>query len=1097
MRNLFCFLTGLLLLCFVSATAQTRSLSGKITDNNGVPIDGASILIKGTSRGKSADSSGNFTITVKSGDILVFSATNYASKEIKVSSQASLYVSLLPEDNVIEEVVVTALGIRRTRNSLPYSAQTVGGDEISKVRSSSFITGMSGRASGIEIKQNNTLGGSANVVIRGNKSLIGNNQALFVVDGVPVDNSNTNTTDQKRGRGGYDYGNAAADINPDDIESVNILKGAAASALYGSRAANGVVMITTKKGRKGTLGVTVNAGLTVSSIEKSTFPKYQDRYGAGYGYGYDEDVDPKGWFFNFDVNGDGVPDLVTPTTEDASWGYQFNPTLQVYQWDAFDPSSPNYGKATPWIAAKNSPSAFFEKPLSYNTSVYLDGGSDRGTFKLGYTRSDEKGVLPNSSIVKDLVNFGGSYNVADNLIAGATINFSKIAGLGRYGTGYSGDHATNLMTGFREWWQTNVDVKELKAAYDRTGKNVTWNPADPSDPIGGVVPAYWNNPYWVRYRNFETDGRSRYFGNAHLTYKITPWLDVMGRVSLDSYDEMQEERVAVTSLEVPYYSKFLRSFREYNYDLLINVNRDLSPDMNLKATVGSNIRRTKINSTFASTNGGLSVPDIYALTNTRNPMVAPPEIQSTVGVDGYFATATLGYRDYLFLDASGRMDKSSTLPKNDNTYFYYSGSAGFVFSKLIANAPWLSYGKFRTNYAQVGNSPDPHVLIDYYAIIPSFNGEGLAAPGNNNSISALIPELVLKNNPTLKPEKTKAFETGVEMSFFNSRLGFDVTYYNSKTTNQIVPAPVSRATGFDGKYINVGEVDNHGWELSLYGTPVKSRDFSWSLNLNWTKNTSKVAALGDGIQNFQIGSYNAGVTINAALNEPYGTIRGEGFVYKNGQKLVNADGYYVKSGNTNDVIGNIAPDWLAGITNTFKYKNLSLSFLIDVRKGGDVFSLDMYYGLATGLYPETAGVNELGVPIRNDVTNDSKSGGIINPGITDAGTPNTVRADISTANGYGTLGYVVNPAAAFVYDASYVKLRDLTLTYSLPESVVSKMKPFKGLDISLFGRNLWLIHKNLPYADPEEGVSSGNLQGYQVGAYPMVRAVGANLKFRF
>lgn len=1096
MRKLFSLLTGVLLLCITTAIAQTRSVSGRITNDNGAPIDGASVLIKGTSKGTSADANGNYTLTVKPGDILVFSATNFAPKEVKITSQTNIIISLAAQDNVIEEVVVTALGLKRTRNSLPYSAQTVGGEDIAKVRSSSFITGMSGRASGIEIRQNNTLGGSANVVIRGNKSLIGNNQALFVVDGVPIDNSNTNTTDQRRGAGGYDYGNAAADVNPDDIESVNILKGAAASALYGSRAANGVVVITTKKGRKGNLGVTVNTGLSVSSIEKSTFPKYQRQYGGGYGYGYDEDVDPKGYFFNMDVNGDGILDLVTPTTEDASWGYQFDRNLQVYQWNAFDPSSPNYGKATPWVGASNDPSAFFEKPLSYNTSVYLDGGSDRGTFKLGYTRSDEKGVLPNSSIVKDLVNFGGTYELNDKLVAGASVNFSKIAGLGRYGTGYSGDHAINLMTGFREWWQTNVDMKELKAAYERTGKNVTWNPADPSDPISGVVPAYWDNPYWVRHRNFETDGRSRYFGNAHLTYKITPWLNVMGRVSLDSYDEMQEERIAVTSLNVPYYSKFLRSFREYNYDLLINLNRDLSPDLNLSATVGSNIRRTNINSTFASTNGGLAVPDIYALTNTKNPMVAPTEIQSRVGVDGYFATATLGYRDYLFLDASGRLDKSSTLPKDNNSYFYYSGSAGFVFSKLISGAPWLSYGKFRVNYAQVGNSPEPHVLVDYFAIVPSFNGEGLAAPGNNNAISALVRELVIKNNLDLAPEKTKAFETGLEMSFFNSRLGFDVTYYNSKTTNQIVPAPVSRATGFDGKYINVGEVDNRGWELSLYGTPVKTRDFSWTLNVNWTKNNSKVVALGDGIDNFQIGSY-GGVTINAAINEPYGTIRGEGFVYNNGQKVVDADGYYLNSKNSNDIIGNVTPDWLSGITNSFKYKDVSLSFLIDIRKGGDVFSRDMYYGLATGLYPETAGLNDLGNPIRDPLTGDSKSGGILNPGVTQAGAPNTVRADVSMSDGYGALGYVRNPSAAFVYDASYVKLRDLTLTYSLPASVIAKMKPFKGLDISLFGRNLWVIHKNLPYADPEEGVSAGNLQGYQVGAYPMTRTMGANLKFRF
>lgn len=1091
MRKLVALFSGLLM-CIITATGQTRSVSGKVSDENGTPIDGASIQIKGSSSGTVTDAQGYFKISAKPTDVLVFSATNFGAKEVKVAEQAIINIRLERQTAVIDEVVVTALGIKRTRNSLPYAAQTVNGDEVSKTRSASFIGGMSGKVSGLEIRQNNTLGGSTNVVIRGSKSLVGNNQALFVVDGVPVDNSNTNTSDQTRGRGGYDYGNAASDINPDDIESINVLKGAAASALYGSRAANGVVMITTKKGKKGALGITVNTGMTWGAIDKSTFAKYQHSYGAGYGRYYDTQVDPKGWFFNIDVNGDGIPDLVTPTTEDASWGYKFDPSLMVYQWNAFDPSSPYYGKATPWVAAANDPSAFFVKPTSNNVSVYIDGGGDKGTFKLGYTRSDEKGILPNSEIRKDLVNFGATYNITDKLTAGGNINFSKISGLGRYGTGYSGDHSTNLMTNFREWWETNVDVKELAAAYNRTGKNVTWNLADPSDPVNGVVPAYWNNPYWVRYKNYETDGRSRYFGNVNLTYKINNWLDVMGRVSLDSYDELQEERIAVGSLEVPYYGKYTRSFREYNYDLLANMNKDLNKDLNLKATVGLNMRRTSVSSMLASTNGGLSVPDIYALSNTKNPMVAPIENVYEVGVDGLFASATLGYKDLLFLDLAGRRDKSSTLPVNNNAYFYPSTSLGFVFSKLIEKTPWLSYGKARVNYAEVGNSADPQALYDYYSINPSFGNTGMSSVGGNNAVSALNPTAVVKNNPNLKPERTKSFEAGIEMAFFKNRLGFDVTYYNSQTTDQVVPAPISRATGYDAKYINVGQIDNHGVEVSLYGTPVKTRDFSWTINLNWTRNRNKVVSLGEDIQNFQLGSFQGGVTLNAALGEPYGTIRGEGFVYTNGQRTVGANGYYLKSGNSNDIIGNINPDWIGGINNTLRYKNLALSFLVDIRQGGSVFSLDTYYGLATGLYEETAGLNDLGNPVRNTIAN---GGGIIFQGVTADGKPNTKRVDISSS--FGAYGYSRNPAAAFVYDASYVKLRDLTLTYSLPDKVMSKLKGFKGIDISVFGRNLWIIHKNLPYSDPEEGISSGNLQGYQVGAYPTTRTIGANLKFKF
>ncbi|MDI3320023.1 SusC/RagA family TonB-linked outer membrane protein [Pinibacter soli] len=1092
MRKIVTAFAGLLL-CSALTYGQSRLITGQVKDDKGNPVPYATVKLKGNSRGVSADQNGNFKIEAGNSKELLVSATGFAPSAIAIESESTVIIALKAGDTQLNEVVVTAMGLRRTKNSLPYAAQQVNGDEVAKTRANNFIGGMSGKVSGIEIKQNNTLGGSTNVVIRGSKSLVGNNQALFVVDGVPIDNSNNNTSDQRTGRGGYDYGNAAADINPDDIESINVLKGAAASALYGSRAANGVVMITTKKGKRG-LGVTINSGVTMASIDKSTFAKYQHSYGGGYGSANDYGS-PDGNFFYFDANGDGVDDLVTPTTEDASWGAKFDPSLMVYQWNAFDASSPNYGKATPWIAGANDPTTFFEKPVNFNNSIYIDGGGDKGSFKLGYTKSNDKGVLPNSFVNKDLVNFGATYNLTTKLTAFASVNFSKIAGQGRYGTGYSGDHSTNLMTNFRQWWQTNVDVKELKDAYDRTGKNVTWNWADPTDPVNGLVPIFWNNPYWVRYKNYETDGRSRYFGNMGLTYKITDWLDVLGRVSLDSYNEKQEERVAVGSLEVPYYSKFLRSFSEYNYDLLANFNKDIAKDLNLKATVGLNIRRTSVSSTFASTNGGLSVPNIYALNNTKNPPLPAIENDYQIGVDGLFASATLGYKDMLFLDLTGRRDKSSTLPVDNNTYYYPSASLGFVFSKLIDNAAWLSYGKARLNYAEVGNSADPKALVDYYSINPAFGNTAMTSVGSNNSISSLNPALVIKNNPNLVPEKTKSFEGGVEMAFLKNRLGFDVTYYNTKTVNQIVPAPISRATGFDAKYINVGEIDNQGVEVSLNGTPIKTQDFSWNIVLNWTRNRNKVVSLGEGIQNFQLGSFQGGVTLNAALGEPYGTIRGQNFVYNpdSHQPEVKANGYYVKSATSNDVIGNINPDWIGGINNTFKYKNLALSFLIDIRQGGDLFSLDMYYGLATGLYPETAGLNDKGNPVRNSIAD---GGGIINPGVNQSdGKPNTTRVDISTL--FGAYGYYRKPAAAFIYDASYVKLRDLTLTYSFPDRMMESTKVFKGIDVSLFGRNLWIIHKNLPYSDPEEGISSGNLQGYQVGAYPSTRAIGLNVKLKF
>ncbi len=593
MRRILTLLSVTMLVTLI-AFAQTRTVTGRVTDAQGKAVPFASVTIKGTTTGVAADENGSFSIQVSPNSTLVFSASGYQPSEVNIGTQTSINASL-DAQSALSEVVVTALGITRTRNQVPYAAQQIGGNEVSQTRSSNFVNNLSGKVSGLEIRQNNSLGGSTNVLLRGAKSLTGNNQALFVIDGVPFDNGNNNTTDQVTGRGGYDYGNAAADINPDDIENITVLKGAAASALYGSRGSNGVILITTKKGKKG-VGITLNTGVTRSNIIRSTFPKYQKKYGAGYGLYFDD----------YDVNGDGVLDKVAPTYDDASWGMKFDPNLLVYQWHSFDPSSPNFGKPTPWIAAENDPSYFFEKPWSFNNSIFLDAGSDKANFSLGYTRNNEKGILPNSSVDKDLLNVSGSYKILDNLTAGASANYSRISGKGRYGTGYDGANALNLMTNFREWWETNVDLKELKEAYERTGKNVTWNMH--FGPTGDLQPEFWDNPYFTRYQSYETDLRNRYFGNVYLNYKPVQWLNVLGRISLDNYSELEQERKALTSVGVPFYRRFDQDYSEVNYDLLGNANWDLTKDINLKALLGSNTRIQKRNSIDANTNGGLWLP---------------------------------------------------------------------------------------------------------------------------------------------------------------------------------------------------------------------------------------------------------------------------------------------------------------------------------------------------------------------------------------------------------------------------------------------------------------------------------------------------------
>jgi TonB-linked SusC/RagA family outer membrane protein len=1086
-RILLLCLTAMLTLVSASLWAQDRAVSGKVTSvEDGSPLPGVNVVLKGTTSGTVTDSDGNYRLTVpQDGGTLVFTFIGLQSQEVAVGTRSTVDLQMTADVQQLSEVIVTAQGIEKTKNELGYAAQKVSGEDLSKARDVNFINSLSGKVAGVQITKNNSMGGSTNIIIRGYKSLTNNNQPLFVVDGVPIDNSNNNTTvagggpaNQNTGGGGYDYGNSAADINPDDIETLNVLKGAAATALYGSRASNGVVFITTKKGKKG-FGISINSGVTVGKVDKSTLPSYQKEYGAGYGQYYGPNGDA--FFDQADINGDGVDDLVTPTYEDASQGGKFDPSLMVYQWDAFDPASPNYGKPRPWVAAAHDPSEFFETPVSTNNNIAVDGGNDQFFYKLNYTRNIDKGIMPNSRLQKDFVNFSAQFKISPRLTSSAALNFSNIDGKGRYGTGYDGASGRNVMTSLRQWWEMNVDITEQKDAYFRNNKNVTWNWAGPPS---NLKPIYWDNPYWVRYQNFSTDNRARYFGFAKLDYKITDWLSAMGRVSLDSYNERQDERIAVGSVGVSNYTRFNREFREYNYDGMLNFNKDLTDDINLKAVLGTNIRRTKIQSIRASTNGGLVVPGLYALSNTKNPLNPPTELYSDIAVDGYYANATAGFRKLVFVDLAYRMDRSSSLPKGNNSYGYGSAATSFVFSELVGPSPWLTLGKIRLNYAEVGNTAPFNSLVDIYDKPTAYGSVPLfSIPGT-------------KNNPALVPERTKNVEAGLEMSFLDGRVGFDASYYKSNTTDQLIPITISTATGYNSKYINAGNVQNSGIELTVFGVPVKTDDITWNINVNWTRNRNKVVeiykdALGNDLKNLQLGAFQGGVTTNGALGQPYGTLRGKDFVYNdNGQKVVGPDGYYQITTASNNVIGNINPNWIAGIQNTVTYKNLALSFLIDIKNGGDIFSVDMYYGLATGLYKETAGLNENGVPLRNPV---AEGGGILVKGVKEDGTPNDVRVE----GNYDAQGYVRNPNSAFVYDASYVKLREVALTYSLPSSIVSKIAPFKGVDFSLIGRNLWIIHKNIPYSDPEDALSSGNAQGVQVGSLPNVKTTGFNIKLRF
>lgn len=1049
--------------------AQERAVSGTVSDNTGLPLPGVSVLVKGSKTGTQTDFDGKYSIKVAPSQTLVFSYIGMKTQEVKASS-TTVNIKLTSSAIELEGAVVTALGVKKSKKALGYASQEVKGNDIADTPVTNFADALSGEVAGLDIQSFGTLGGSANIIVRGFKSLYGSNQALIVIDGTPVLNETNNSSDVTSGRGGYDYGNAASDINPDDIESINVLKGAAATALYGSRASNGALVITTKKGKnaKG-IGVTVNSSLTIGSVDKNTLPVYQDKYGAGYGPYYD---DP--YFLNYDINGDGVNDQVVPFTEDASYGAAFNPNLNVYQWNSIFPQLPGYGKATPWVAAKNNPNSFFVDALTTTNSVSFGKSTDATTFRLGFTNKMQEGVTPNALLKRNTLTFSGSQKLSEKLTVSGDFSFTNNNGRGRNGTGYS---SGNPMQAFRQWWQTNVDVQEQKAAFFATGENITWN-VNSSDDLS---PIYTDNVYWNTYKNFQSDSRDRYTGNFSATQKVNNWFNVVGKFAFDSYSEIREERIDIGSSDVSDYTITNRKASEINYDIMGNFNHDITSDLNINGLIGYNVRVNKNNSLAASANGGLVTPGLFTLSNSVNPLTSLDyyKVDYTKRVEGVFAKAGLGYKGTYYLDASIRRDKSSALPASNNEYYYPSAASTIIFSNLIKK-DWLSFGKFRANYAEVGNDTSPYQVFNTYNVGAAFNGN--ASASNPSAF----------NNPSLKSETSKEFEVGLEAQFLNNRLGFDFSYYKRKTVDLITPITVSNATGASNLWLNGGDMENTGYEAVVNATPIKTADFSWDVKVNWSTNKGIITRLAEGIEFMQLASVQGGVTLGGALNEPFGTIRGKDIVHHaNGQPIVKTNGYYQLTTSTTEKIGNITPDWTGGVKNTFKYKNLSLSALIDVQKGGDVFSLDTWYGYATGLYDFTAGTNELGNPVRNS---NATGGGIILPGVKADGTPNTVRAAANTyANPWG---YARAAQSQHVYDASFVKLREVSLSYVFPKDLINKLS-IENLSFSLIGRNLWIIHKNTPYSDPEAGLGSGNVQGYQSGAYPAVKEIGASLKFEF
>ncbi|PID91504.1 MAG: hypothetical protein CSA96_08040 [Bacteroidetes bacterium] len=679
---------------------------------------------------------------------------------------------------------------------------------------------------------------------------------------------------------------------------------------------------------------------------------------------------------------------------------------------------------------------------------------------------------------KNAVNFSGSYNFTKKLTVSANVSYTHQDALGRMGTGYDG---ANVMQSFGQWFQTNVDFERLRDYESPEGLHRTWNYAYWLPQY--LKPIYFNNPYWVRYKNYQDDYRDRMMGYLAADYKFTDWLTLTLRSSVDTYHDVQNERIAVGSRGLSSFMTTQRNLMESNTDLMLKFNKTMGA-ISLNGLVGVNYRHRQQQRITGNTVGGLVVPDFYSVTNSA----APYEVSEYLGILGEqsaYANLSVGYGGFAYIEGTARVDQSSTLkslsPNAEDTYFYPSIAGTLLIHELggMKDVAWMDYMKLRVNYAQVGAATQPYRTISTYT--QNTNWKRLALYSLPNTLQ----------NPDLRPEYTRSLEAGLEMVFFDSRIGLDLGVYKTNSFDQILPVPVSRATGYSRMYENGGEMENKGVEVALHLVPVKTPDFSWNLDLNWSANRTMVVSLAEGITSLQLMSA-WDVKVNAIPGQPYGTIRGSDYVWTNGKKTVKDNGYLMIGDDPLAILGDIQPDWNMGIANRFSWKGLSFYALIDMQQGGDIYSINTKYGQATGVYAETAGLNPKGNPKRDPVADGG--GMIFEDAVFADGSPNDVYVP---AYRWGRFWYYNNsPTARYVFDASYVKLRELSLSYALPSTMLGDSF-IRGVNISLVGRNLWIISKKVDHFDPEVILTSGNAQGIEQGAYPSVRTFGVNVKLDF
>lgn len=1034
--------------------AQANAVvTGRVTNAQGAPENAVMVRIERLNVGTTTAQDGSYRLVIPGSRITGGSASVSISASRQGLATVTRNITLTPGAELtqnfqlaqsavaLEGLVVTALGIEREEKSLGYSVQEVEGDELAQTPATNIVSALSGKIAGVSVTNAGPQGGSARIVIRGANSIAGNNQPLFVVDGVPIDNSAPRNT----GYGGIDYGNAAGDLNPNDIESISVLKGPNAAALYGSRAANGAIVITTKSGR-GTRGLGIVASQEVSFEDPLRLPEYQNEFGQGF----------SGEFEYVDGNYGGINDGV-----DESWGPRLDGRL-IPQWNS--PVVNGVRQPTPWVAQPDNVSGFFETGRTLNTNVAVSAASDRANVRLSGTRLAQDGMTPGMELNRTTVALNGGANLSDRLTANASVQYIRQNGENRPGTGY--DDANPMMQFI--WFGRQVDVRDLRNYRNEDGSMRSWNYS------------YHPNPYWISLEATNEDDRDRVIGTASVKYEFNDWLAATVRSGTDWYNEGRQwnQPAGTFGLYVGRRAESVgpnggfeiddRFRRETNTDFLLTADRYLNDDLSLVVNLGGNHRRNEYSNTYTWVRS-LVAPNVF---NVANAAETPynENYREEKEVNSLYGQASIGFRDFFFIDLTGRNDWSSTLPEGNNSYFYPSISTSLVFSDIV-NIPALSSGKLRASWARVGNDANPYQL-------QGVANAGLPFMG--------VPNFTIGNtiaNADLKPETTESWETGLELGLLDGRLNLDLAYYSKATTNQILGVQVTPTSGYTNQVINAGKVTNKGFEVAATAVPIRlANGFEWEVRANFGKNESEVAELVGDVQTVVLGTYWS-LNVEARLGEPYGALFGNGYLRdENGNIMVSAAGF-PRRDPVRRVLGNYNPDWVGSLRNSFRYRGLDLSFLLDTKQGGEIFSVTQMFGRYTGVLAETvAGRCTYDEPIGGMPACDANTG-IIVEGVGPNGQPNQV---VVSAEDYWHALY--GNHEAHIYDASFVKLRELTLGYTVPQSMTRRLG-VSGLNVALVGRNLW-VDSEIPNIDPETAFDASNVQGIEFGQLPTPKSIG-------